>query len=66
MRSRLRDQRLTDEDRERLGQAYQQDIERRQRDLLKYMEDSVVHPNLLKGHGPVDFSSLPPIQEEGR
>jgi hypothetical protein len=46
MRSRLKDQRLTDPDRDRLQRSYQQDIERRQQDLEKYERESVVHPNL--------------------
>ncbi|HEY1244360.1 MAG TPA: hypothetical protein VGF29_05960 [Hyphomicrobiaceae bacterium] len=46
MRSRLRDQRLSEEDRQRLQRSYQTDIERRQRDLEKYAAESEVHPNL--------------------
>jgi hypothetical protein len=46
MRSRLRDQRLNGAERERIGASYQQDIERRAREMQEYERNSVVHPNL--------------------
>ena len=66
MRSRLRDQRLSDEDRERIARRYQQDIERRARDLERYERESVVHPNLAAGGPGIDFSDLvPPAPAQG-
>jgi hypothetical protein len=61
MRSRLRDQRLSDEDRQRLQQSYLADIQRRQQDLQRYIAESEVHPSLkMRQAGGVDFSDLIP------
>jgi hypothetical protein len=60
MRSRLKDQSLTDSGRERLARWFERDIERRQID--RYERESEVHPNLKAGAPEVNFDDLIPSQ----